>query len=243
MEKVALVTGSTSNVGKGIAGALSADGYTVVVTSRHENEARDVAAALPHKGAHFALDFADPPAIAALFDFVNKRFGRLDVLVNNVAFTQNESILDCSLENWERTINTNLRSYFLCTKYAAGIMQKNGGGSIVNITISNARGSSNKFAYTVSKGGVNSLTGCAAADLAQYHIRVNAVGIGPTGSPVGSKDYPERKRSYESGGNLTGHIGLPQDIAEAVRFLVSDKASFIYGAILNVDGGFGLMRL
>jgi NAD(P)-dependent dehydrogenase (short-subunit alcohol dehydrogenase family) len=150
--------------------------------------------------------------------------------------------LDCTLETWEQALNTNLRSYFLCTKYAAQIMRGCGGGNIVNITISNTRGGSNKFFYTVSKGGVNSLTGCAAAELAQYNIRVKAVGIGPTGTPVGSKERPERKRSYEFPGSLTGHIGDPQDVAQAVSFLISEKAGYVIGSILNVDGGYGLSR-
>ena len=242
MEKIALVTGSTNNVGKSGAEALSSDGFLVVITSRHETGAKAAVDGLAPKGAYFQVDFSDAEQIKSLFVFMKQKFGRLDVLVNNVAFTANESILDCSLENWERTINTNLRSYFLCTKYAAEMMKETGGGCIVNITISNARGGADKFSYIVSKGGVNSLTGCAAADLARYKIRVNAVGIGPTGTPVGSRDYPERKRSYDFPGALAGHIGHPNDIARAVSFLVSDKASFIYGATLNVDGGYGLAR-
>ena len=242
MEKIALVTGSTNNVGKSIAETLSKDGFTVIVTSRHESEAKEVAGRLSKKGAYFPLDFANAEEIASLFAFIKKTYGKLDVLVNNVAYTSNESILDCTLDNWERTINTNLRSYFLCTKYAAGIMKENGGGNIVNITISNTHGGKNKFSYIVSKGGINSLTGCASVDLAQYNIRVNAVGIGPTGSPVGSKDYADRKRGYENPASLTGHIGDPVDVARAVSFLVSEKARYIWGTILNVDGGVWLSR-
>ena len=242
MEKIALVTGSTNNVGKGIAETLSRDGFTVIVTSRHESEAKEVAGHLFKKGAYFPVDFANAEQIANLFAFVKKTYGRLDVLVNNVAYTNNESILDCTLNNWERTINTNLRSYFLCTKYAAEIMKENAGGNIVNITISNTRGGRDKFSYIVSKGGINSLTGCASADLAQYNIRVNAVGIGPTGTPVGSKEYMNRKRGYDYLGSLTGHIGDPLDVAQAVSFLVSEKARYIWGTTLNVDGGAGLSR-
>lgn len=139
MDKVALVTGSTNNVGKAIAESLSRDGYTVIVTSRHEDEAKKVAGNLPKKGGFYQVDFSNPEQVAALFSFVKKTYGRLDVLVNNVAYTKNESIMDCSLETWDKTINTNLRSYFLCTKYAAEIMKGNSGGNIVNITISRNR--------------------------------------------------------------------------------------------------------
>lgn len=236
MERVALVTGSTNNVGKGIAEGLSNDGFTVIITSRHENETRDVAERLPKKGAYYQVDFSNAEQIVGLFSFIKKTYGRLDVLVNNVACTQNESIMDCSLETWELTINTNLRSYYLCTRYAAEIMKEQGGGNIVNITIGGGGGSKNKFTYSVSKGGVNSLTASAAVDLAPFNIRVNAVSIGPTGTPVGSKDNRDRKRGYESN-TLAGHIGSPSDIASAVSFLVSEKAQYVYKATLAVDGG------
>ncbi len=242
MERVALITGSTNNVGKAIAEALSRDGFTVIVTSRHEKHAEEVIGLLSGKGTHYRVDFSDAQQIAGLFEWIRKTYGRLDALVNNVAHTSNESILDCTLETWEKTINTNLRSYFLCTKYAAEIMKTHQGGNIVNITISRARGIRNKFSYVVSKGGINSLTGCAAADLAPYGIRVNSIGIGPTGTPVGSREYPDRTRSEANPASVTGRIGHPEEIAAAVSFLVSDKASYVWGAIVNVDGGSGLSR-
>ncbi len=179
MEKVALVTGSTNNVGKGIAEVLSEDGFLVIVTSRHGKEGKEVAEHLPRKGAYYEVDFSNVEQITDLFSFVKNTYGRLDVLVNNVAYTENESILDCTLETWEYTINTNLRSYFLCTKYAAQIMKEHGGGNIVNITIFSTRGGRSKFAYLVSKSAVYPLTMSAAIDLAPFNIRVNAVGISP----------------------------------------------------------------
>lgn len=239
MDRIALVTGSTNNIGKGIAEGLSKEGFVVVVTSRHGEEAKDVAAHLPRPGANYQVDFADPVQVAGLFQFVRDTYGRLDVLVNNVAYTANESIMDCSLDIWERTVNTNLRSFYLCTRHAAEMMKGQEGGAIVNITVGGdgGGGSRSKFAYSVSKGGVNALTKSAAADLAPFGIRVNAISIGPTGSPVGSKEHPERTRSYESPRVLAGHIGRPEDIANAVLFLVSDRAGYMYGAIVPVNGG------
>jgi NAD(P)-dependent dehydrogenase (short-subunit alcohol dehydrogenase family) len=117
-------------------------------------------------------------------------------------------------------------------------MKEAGGGNIVNITISGKRGTKDKFSYVVSKGGIGFLTMSAALDLAPFNIRVNAVGSGLVGTPVGTKEFPERNnRPYESPGIPAGHIGEPQDIANAVSFLLSDKAKYIYGAILPVDGG------
>src|SRR5208283_4842850 len=132
MEKIALVTGSTNNIGKAIAEVLAEQGFHVLVTSRNEEEARAVSENLPKKGSYFKVDFSQATSIEELFAFIRERFRRLDVLVNNVAYTKNESISDCDLGTWECTINTNLRSYYLCTKLASEIMKGHGGGAIVN---------------------------------------------------------------------------------------------------------------
>jgi len=139
MKKVALVTGSTNNIGKSIAHVLAGQGFYIIITSRNEKEARAVSESLPQKGSYFRVDFSKAEDIENLFNFIKEKFGRLDVLVNNVAYTKNESILDCDLKTWEYTINTNLRSYYLCTKFAAEMMKKQGGGKIVNITVSSTR--------------------------------------------------------------------------------------------------------
>jgi 3-oxoacyl-[acyl-carrier protein] reductase len=235
MRKTALVTGSTNNIGKSIAETLADLDFHVIITSRHEEEAKAVSESLKEKGSYFRVDFSEVASIERLFDFVRDRFQRLDVLVNNVAYTKNESILDCDLVTWECTIATNLRSYYLCTKLASEIMKGHGGGNIVNITVSSSRGLQNKFSYIVSKGGVNSLTMCAALDLAPYNIRVNAVGSGLVGTPVGYREFVNRP--YENPRIPMGHIGEPRDVAEAVAYLVSDKAKYITGAVLPVDGG------
>lgn len=238
MENVALVTGSTNNIGKSIAETLASRGFHVIITSRHEEEARVVSENLTGKGSYYQVDFSKAESIEGLFAFIRDRFQRLNVLVNNVAFTKNESILDCDLDIWEYTISTNLRSYYLCTKLASEIMKEHGGGNIINITVSSARGMKNKFSYIVSKGGVNSLTMCAAMDLAPHNIRVNAVGSGLVGTPVGYREYVNR--SYENSRIPLGHIGEPGDVSEAVAFLVSEQAKYITGAILPVDGGLNI---
>ena len=238
MEKVALVTGSTNNIGKAIAEVLAGQGFHVIVTSRNEDEARAVSEILPKKGSYFRVDFSEVSVIEKLFQFIKDKFQRLDVLVNNVAYTKNESILDCDLSTWEYTINTSLRSYYLCTKFASEIMKVQGGGAIVNITVSGTRGAKDKFSYMTSKGGVNYLTMCAAIDLAPFNIRVNAVGSGLVGTPVGYREYVNRP--YKNERIPIGHIGEPKDVGETVAFLVSDKAKYVTGAILPVDGGLNI---
>jgi 3-oxoacyl-[acyl-carrier protein] reductase len=235
MEKIALVTGSTNNIGKAVAEILSREKYHVIITSRHGEEGKKVSENLYQKGSFFEVDFSKAEDIQRLFEFIKEKFGRLDVLVNNVAYTKNESILDCDLKTWQYTIDTNLRSYYLCCRYGAELMKAKGGGNIINITVSSTRGHKDKFSYMVSKGGVNFLTLSAAIDLAPYNIRVNAIGSGPVGTPVGHRD--DAGREYKSKRIPIGHIGSPNDIAEAVAFLVSEKGKHILGAILPVDGG------
>ncbi len=238
MKKVALVTGSTSNMGRSIADVLAGQGFHVIITSRNEKEAKAVSESLPQKGSYFRVDFSDAGDIKNLFTFIKEKLGRVDVLVNNVAYTKNESIFDCDLNTWEYTINTNLRSYYLCTKFAAEMMKEQGGGKIINITVSSTRGAKDKFSYMVTKGGINYLTMCAAIDLAPFNIRVNAVGSGLVGTPVGYRDFVDRP--YKNQRIPIGHIGEPENVAEAVAFLVSDKAKYIVGAILPVDGGLNI---
>ena len=237
MEKIALVTGSTSNIGKGIAETLSREGFHVVITSRHEEEARKVSEGLPKKGSFFRLDFSKAEEIKALFAFIKERFGRLDVLVNNVAYNKNESVLGCDLELWQYTMNTNITSYFICSKYAAEMMKEKGGGNIVNITIAGGRAVKNRLAYIVSKGAVIFLTMSMAVDLASYNIRVNAVALGPVGTAVSS---PGVERPYKNDRIPIGHIGSPEDVGETVSFLVSEKAKHILGGVIPVDGGFNI---
>lgn len=240
-ERIAVVTGSTSNIGEAVAERLSADGYRVVVTSRHAEEASAVAESLPNDAASKAVDLADPDAIEELFRFVDGLPGDLEVLVNNVAYADNASVLDCGLEEWDRALDTNLRSFFLCTQAAAERM-KGTGGSVVNVTVSETGGVSEKIAYMSAKGGVNSFTKSAALDLAPHDIRVNAVGSGLVGSSVGSKsdfDSEEvRSRDERNADRIpVGRIGDPDELAAAVSFLVSEEASYVVGAILPVDGG------
>lgn len=232
-DKIALVTGSTHNIGLAIARAFAREGARVVVHSRHEGDAKNVAQEI--NGDYFAADVSKAEQIGAMFDHLKSKHGRLDVLVNNVAHSVKGGVLDTSLEEWNRILAINLTGYFLCIQHAGRMMKEQGSGSIINISAgSGERSSPGSAAYSVSKGAINSLTRQAAADLAPT-IRVNAVISGLVGTPIGQKEMGNRRPEYDI--IPLRRIGRPEDVAEAAVFLASDKASYITNAILPVDGG------
>ena len=233
-DKIALVTGSTNNIGLGIARAFAREGAKVIVHSRHEEECKKIAAEL--KGDYFAADVGKPDQIEKLFDHIKKKQQRLDILVNTVAHSSKNGVLETTLEEWSQIMAINLTGYFLCIQHAARMMIENGGGIIINISAaSGERGSPGTAAYSVSKGAINSLTRQAAVDLAPHKIRVNGIISGIVGTPLGRKEMGSRKAAYDS--IPLRRIGQPEDVAEAALFLASEKASYITNAILPVDGG------
>lgn len=234
-DKIALVTGSTNNIGLEIARAFAREGAKVVVHSRHEEEAKKVAAEL--SGDYFAADVAKADQVGKMFERIGQKHGRLDILVNNVAHSSRNDILETTLEEWNQILAVNLTGYFLCIRHAARMMIEHGGGGvIINISAaSGERGSPGTAAYSVSKGAINALTRQAAVDLAPYKIRVNGLISGIVGTPIGRKEMGNRKSEYDS--IPLRRIGQPEDVAEAAVFLVSEKSSYITNAILPVDGG------
>lgn len=233
-EKIALVTGSTNNIGLGIARAFAREGAKVIVHSRHEEEAKKVATELG--GDYFAADVGKAEEIQALFDYIRGKHRRLDILVNCVAHSSKNDVLETTLEEWNRIMAINLTGYFLCIQHGAKIMKEQGGGVILNVSAaSGERGSPGTAAYSVSKGAINALTRQAAMDLAPYNIRVNCIISGIVGTPLGRKEMGNRKPEYDT--IPLRRIGQPEDVAEAAVFLASEKASYITNSILPVDGG------
>jgi NAD(P)-dependent dehydrogenase (short-subunit alcohol dehydrogenase family) len=232
-DKIALVTGSTHNIGLAIAHAFAREGAKVIVHSRHEEGAKKIAQDI--QGDFFAADVAQPDQVGAMFAHIQKRHSRIDVLVNSVAHASKGGILDVTLEEWNRIMSINLTGYFLCLQHAGKMMKERGSGSIINISAgSGERSSPGGAAYSISKGAINSLTRQAAADLAPT-VRVNGLISGLVGTPMGQKDMGTRKPEYDI--IPLRRIGQPEDVAEAAVFLASDKASYITNTILPVDGG------
>ena len=240
--KVAVVTGSSRGIGRGIADRLAAEGAKVVVNGRHKESIEPVAEALRAGGAEalaVAADVGYGEDVDRLFDEVLQRFGSVDVLVNNAGWASPVAhFLELDEHHWDTVIRTNLKSVYLCSHRAANIMVDQGRpGSIVSISsFAAARSHRAMAAYDATKGGIEALSRAMALDLAPFGIRSNVVGPGAIHTeefePQGEQGKIERGRTVP-----LGRVGYPSDIAGAVAFLASDDASYITGQVIYVDGG------
>jgi NAD(P)-dependent dehydrogenase (short-subunit alcohol dehydrogenase family) len=184
-------------------------------------------------------DVSDPVQVAAAVADTEKRFGRLDAVVNNAGIAVFKPLLETTHEEWSRVLNVNLSGPFLMVQAAAPIMARSGGGAVVNIgSISGLRASTLRVAYGTSKAALMHLTKQQAAELAQLGIRVNLVAPGPVETEMAKQVHtPEIRADYHDAIPL-GRYGLETEIAEAVVFLCGERASYITGQTLAVDGGF-----
>ncbi|MGB0481934.1 MAG: SDR family NAD(P)-dependent oxidoreductase [Alphaproteobacteria bacterium] len=234
---VALVTGAAQGIGKACAEALAEDGYHVVLADVQES-VKDAAAALG--GTGLICDMADPAAITAMFDQIEGEIGPVAALVNNAGVAMPGDFLDYDLDAFERVININLRGVFVALQRAGRTMVDRGiKGAIVNMSSINALVAIPSIpAYCASKGGVMQLTKSASLALAQHGVRVNAVGPGSidTEMMAGVNADPGAMKMVMSRTPML-RVGTPQEIANVVAFLCSDKASYITGETIYVDGG------
>ncbi|MEF2549801.1 SDR family oxidoreductase [Aurantimonas sp. A2-1-M11] len=241
-DRVALVTGAARGIGLVTAKRFLAEGWQVALLDI-DGETLDAAVAAigqPERVLALTCDVAQPDQVTSAFDAVTQRFGRLDALVNNAGVAVFKPMLETAFDEWERSLAVNLGGPFLCTQKAAPIMAGNGGGGVVNITsISGMRASTLRVAYGTSKAGLAHLTKQQAVELAGLGIRVNAVAPGPVDTAMAKAVHsPAIRADYHDAVPLNRY-GLEEEIAEAIFFLCSNKASYITGQILGVDGGFG----
>jgi NAD(P)-dependent dehydrogenase (short-subunit alcohol dehydrogenase family) len=243
-DQVAIVTGGGRNIGEEIAKLFAAEGAKVAVVDLDRTRGERVAGEIEKAGGEAALFVADVSkgsAVAALVKDIVTRYGHIDILVNNVAISDNKHIFDISEEEWDRVLAVTLKSQFLMAKHVGKAMAAQAsGGRIVNIgSTSGFMGRSRAIAYSAAKGGVANLTRAMAAQLAPHKIRVNAIVPNKIGSPVGKDEFdPSRPVP-----NMAKRPGEPAEAAKAVLFLVTDDSSFVWGANLFVDGGVSAMDL
>ncbi len=239
--KVALVTGAARGIGLATAKRFLADGWRVALLDiEGELLARAVAGlGKPDETLALHCDVSDAKAVAAAFAQISARFGRLDALVNNAGVAVFAPLLETSDADWNRILSVNLTGPFLCTKAAAPLMREHGGGTVVNITsISAVRASTLRSAYGTSKAGLAHLTKQLAVELASLGIRVNGVAPGPVDTAMAKAVHTAEIRADYHDAIPLNRYGLEEELAEAIFFLSSDRASYITGQILAVDGGF-----
>jgi len=240
-QKVALVTGAARGIGLAVAKRFLAEGWRVALLDIENALLQSAVAALKNPDSTMALpcDVSDAGVVADAVAKVGARFGRLDALVNNAGIAVFAPLLETSDADWKRVLEVNLTGPFLCTKAAVPLMREFGGGAVVNITsISAVRASTLRSAYGTSKAGLAHLTKQLAVELASLGIRVNGVAPGPVETAMAKQVHtPEIRADYHDAIPLNRY-GLEEELAEAVFFLCSDRASYITGQILAVDGGF-----
>ncbi len=235
--KVAVVTGGGSGIGAATAAALAGEGAALAILDIDADAARTVAKPIPGARA-YGVDVADAAAVADIFVRIGQDFPTLDLLVNNAGIGTTETVMDMTVESWQRVIDVNLSGAFHCLKGALPGLMRQGGG-IVNIaSIAGKRISYHGGVnYTAAKSALLGLTRHAAFELAQYGIRVNAVCPGPVLTPM-----VERVTSADARARTAELIPLgawvrPQDIADMVVFLAGPKSGMCTGASFDVDGG------
>jgi 3-oxoacyl-[acyl-carrier protein] reductase len=233
--KIAVITGGGRGIGKATAQLFTNEGATVVIAEFDEVSGQSTANEL---GAHFIkTDISNEESVNALFNFVSSEFGQLDILVNNAGILADSTLKKLDPDSFDAVINVNLRGVYLCGRAAADIMIEQGSGVILNASSVVAHhGNFGQTNYVASKAGVIGITKVWARELGKDGIRVNAVAPGfiqtnmTAGMPKKVVDMMGEKVPLK-------RWGQPEDVANAYTFLASDEASYITGAVLNVDGG------
>ena len=242
--KIAIVTGGGGEIGRATAMRLAGEGATVVVADCDKDQAEKAAAEITSAGGQawaIQTDVAERDQVEAMASDVFDRHGRIDVLCNIAGIAPPAPLLETSDENWEKTIDVNLKGVFLCTQVVARLMIKTGGGAIVNMASTNGLvGEVGLVAYNASKFGVIGLTMTAAIELAPYNIRVNAAAPGMIRTKLSQAVLdadPELAQAYLRDKIPMGRFGEVAEVAAVVAFLASDDASYVTGHALVVDGG------
>ena len=239
--KVALLTGASRGIGRAIALRLATDGAKVALNfASNVSKAEAVKAEIEAQGGEAMLvqgDVADFETVTALVKQVTDAWGRLDILINNAGITRDNLLLKMGVDDFDRVISTNLKGVFNCTKAVTKLMMKQRGGRIVNMSsVVALKGNISQTNYAAAKAGIIGFTKSAARELASRGVTVNAVAPGLINTDM-TAALSEKVKEVMLQEIPAGRMGTPDDVANAVAFLVSDQAAYITGQVLSVDGG------
>ena len=241
-DKVAIITGGASGIGRATAELFAREGARVVVADYKADAAQEAAQAIVDSGGEatpVTTDVSDSAQVQRMVQTAVDAYGGVDILFNGAGILIFGTVLDTSEVAWRRVMDVNLHGVFLCSKAVIPHMIRRGGGAIINMSSSTGAhdGNGNAAAYVTSKGGVTLLTRCMAIDHARDNVRVNAIAPGPTDTPMlRAAMSPEQLAAFAATFPM-GRLGRPEELARVALFLASDEASFVTGAVLAADGG------
>ncbi|TYT22815.1 3-oxoacyl-[acyl-carrier-protein] reductase [Dictyoglomus thermophilum] len=243
-DKVALVTGGSRGIGRAIVLSLAKEGAKVLINYKgNEKAAMETLEEVKKIGAEgeiFRADVSVEEEVEKMFNFILEKWGRLDILVNNAGITKDNLLIRMKNEEWEQVINTNLKGVFYCTRAAVKIMLKQRYGRIINVSsVIGLRGNIGQANYAAAKAGIIGFTKAVAREVASRGITVNAVAPGFILTDMTEVLSEEMKKKVLEEIPM-GRFGNPEDVANVVKFLASDEASYITGVVLSIDGGLSI---
>jgi 3-oxoacyl-[acyl-carrier protein] reductase len=237
--KVAVITGAGSGIGKETALLFAKEGAKVVVADMNEKAGEETVAEINKKGEGFfvKLDVSIKEQVKQMVKSTLEKYGRIDILINNAAIVQDALLSKMTEEQWDKVINVNLKGVFNCTQAVVEVMMNQGDGVIINTSsIVGLNGNVGQVNYSATKAGLIGMTKTLAKELGRKGIRVNAVAPGFISTPMTSK-VPEKILEMMKEKTPLRRLGMTKDIAYAYLYLASDEANFVNGAVLCVDGG------
>ena len=248
-DKTVIVTGSGAGIGRSAAVLFGQEGANVVVNATRKETGEETLKLVKETGAKAIFvqaDVSKEEDCEKIMEETLKAFGWIDVLVNNAGVVLGGTIDDTTLEDYERTMDVNVKGTLMMMQKAVKVMKAQGGGSIVNTaSIAGTRGLRNRLAYCASKAAVIGLTKAAAADLVRDNIRVNAVSPGTTLTPsledrINQAPDPEKMKQEFFDRQPIGRLGYPEEIARAILFAADERAGFMDGVNIQIDGGMAI---